>query len=63
MLILAGGKYSPAELMVKSEFLLAPRGDFPTSRRLYEAMAYGAIPVLMADDIFAVGIPFQCFIP
>eukprot|EP00966_Prymnesium_polylepis_P282058 6517851-Prymnesium_polylepis.1 len=48
-----------AAQLLQSEFVLAIRGDTHTSRRLADAMVHGAIPVLVADEIFEMGIPFQ----
>jgi len=44
---------SPAETfaeMQQSTFCLVPRGDTPSSRRFFSAIAAGCIPVLIADD-------------
>ena len=38
------------EGMQRSTFCLAPRGDTPSSRRVFDAVAAGCIPVLIADD-------------
>ncbi len=43
-------------LMQKSRFSLAPRGYAPASFRLYEAMAYGSIPVYISDELI---VPFE----
>ena len=37
--------------MMRSSFCLAPRGDSASSRRLYEAVATGCIPVIIADRL------------
>ena len=41
--------------MRASTFCLAPRGDTASSRRVYEAIAAGCIPVIIADDL---ALPF-----
>ena len=46
-----------------AQFELAPRGDTPSTQRLYDAVQYGAIPIFISDQIFRVGLPFQCFVP
>ena len=38
------------EGMRESTFCLVPRGDTPSSRRVFDAVAAGCIPVLIADD-------------
>ena len=38
------------EGMRQSTFCLVPRGDTPSSRRVFDAVAAGCIPVLIADD-------------
>ena len=43
------------ERMMASTFCLAPRGDTASSRRVYEAIATGCIPVIIADDL---ALPF-----
>ncbi len=42
--------------MLSSVFCLAPRGDTASGRRLYEAIAAGCIPVIIADEL---ELPFQ----
>ena len=43
-----------------SEFCLVPAGDSPTSRRLYDALASGCVPVVLADfERIAPNLPFQ----
>jgi len=47
--------YQPHRLylqrMLTSRFCLAPRGDSASSRRIYEAIAAGCIPVIIADRL------------
>ena len=50
--------------MMGSTFCLAPRGDTASSRRVYEAIATGCIPVIIADDLalpFAKRLRWQDF--
>ena len=42
---------------------LVLRGDSPSSRRLYDGVAAGALTVLVSDETWAVGLPFQCLVP
>uniref|UniRef100_A0A7S4BPF1 Exostosin GT47 domain-containing protein n=1 Tax=Chrysotila carterae TaxID=13221 RepID=A0A7S4BPF1_CHRCT len=56
------GSFGP-NVLSRARFLLCPRGDTPSSNRLVEAFAFGAIPVLLSDRIYQVGLPFQCFVP
>ena len=46
-------------MLLHSEFVLAVRGDTLTSRRLADAVSYGAIPIFVGDEVFEMGIPFQ----
>jgi hypothetical protein len=54
-----------ATLMLQSELVLYPRGDTPSTRRVVDAMEFGAIPVVISDDVSAgtCGLPFQSFVP
>ena len=47
-----------AEGMLSSTFCWVPRGDNPTSRRIFDAIAAGCIPVVVSDDI-ARYLPFR----
>ena len=47
-----------AEGMLSSTFCWIPRGDNPTSRRIFDAVAAGCIPVVVSDDI-ARYLPFR----
>jgi hypothetical protein len=38
------------ELMLQSKFVLSPRGVGPTSRRFYEILAHGRIPIHVSDS-------------
>lgn len=49
--------------IASAKFNLLLRGDSPTSRRLYDGVASGAVPVLVSDLIWALGLPFQCLVP
>jgi len=56
------GHYSPS-LLTRSRFALCLRGDIPSSPRPYDALRYGAIPLLVSDHVWRVGMPFQCWVP
>ena len=47
-----------AEGMSSSTFCWIPRGDNPTSRRIFDAVAAGCVPVVVSDDI-ARYLPFR----
>ena len=49
--------------MGRARFNLVLRGDSPPSRRLYDGIGAGALTVLVSDEIWRVGLPFQCLIP
>lgn len=57
------GSYDIAQVLPTTRFVLCVRGDIATSPRLYDALHYGSIPVLVSDHMRAVGLPFQCFVP
>ena len=42
--------------MARAKFCLVPRGKTPTSRRFFEAVLAGCVPVLLSDD---AAIPFE----
>jgi hypothetical protein len=44
--------------MAESTYCWVPRGDNPTSRRMFDALAAGCIPVVVSDDI-ARYLPFR----
>ena len=49
-------RYSPlgtAQGMLRSNFCLVPKGDTPTSSRLYTAVACGCVPILISNEIKA----------
>ena len=48
--------------ILRAEFCFVPRGDTPTSRRLFDAMLAGCLPVIIADSI-DVSLPFSSNIP
>ena len=50
-------------LMRRSKFNLVLRGDSPSSRRLYDGIAVGALSVLVSDQLWSVGLPFGCLVP
>lgn len=50
-------------LMRRTKFNLVLRGDSPSSRRLFDGLAYGALSVLVSDQIWSVGLPFGCLVP
>lgn len=45
--------------MTSSTFCLVPKGDTPTSRRLFDAIVAGCIPIIVSDEIF---LPFDGFL-
>ena len=51
------------ERMAAARFNLVIRGDSPSSRRLYDGLAVGTLPVLVSDELWSVGLPFQCLVP
>eukprot|EP00935_MAST-01C_sp_MAST-1C-sp1_P001570 g1570.t1 len=46
--------------MGQARFGLFTRGDTPTSVRLYDLLALSVIPIVVADGIEEVGLPFKC---
>lgn len=59
------GRSNPAfkSLMARSRFNLVLRGDSPSSRRLVDGVAAGALSVLVSDQLWSVGLPFGCLVP
>ena len=59
------GRSSPQfrSLMRRARFNLVLRGDSPSSRRLYDGLAVGALSVLVSDELWSVGLPFACLVP
>lgn len=55
-----GSRRAPSyeEGMLASTYCWVPRGDNPTSRRIFDAVAAGCIPVVVSDDI-ARYLPFR----
>jgi len=47
-----------AHRLARSDFALMVRGDSPSSRRLYDALAYGAVPIIISDRLWHVAMPF-----
>ncbi len=54
---LAAEASSYAETLQQSIFALCPSGSGPNSIRLWEALGYGAIPVILADTLALPGDP------
>jgi hypothetical protein len=50
-------------LMARARFNLVLRGDSPSTRRLYDGIAAGALTVFVSDQTWAVGLPFGCLVP
>lgn len=61
--LLCTGQYDLRQVGPQVEFLLDLRGDTPSSRKLYDAIEVGAIPLVVSDMRRIVGLPFQCFVP
>jgi len=57
------GRYSPRNLLLRTRYALALRGDIPSSPRPYDALRFGAIPLIVSDHVWRVGMPFQCWVP
>lgn len=53
---------SYGETILRSQFCMHVAGDTPTSRRLFDAMVAGCIPVVLSDDIWP-HLPFNSTIP
>ena len=51
------------DLMRRSRYNLVLRGDSPSSRRLYDGVAVGAMTVVVSDHLWTVGLPFPCLVP
>ena len=41
--------HSVPYVMSKSKFCIVPRGDTPSSKRFYDAVVYGCVPVIISD--------------
>lgn len=51
-----------AEILVRSKFVLCPRGHGTSSIRLYETMGAGRVPVIISDDwVPPFGLPYDEF--
>lgn len=49
-----------AETMLKSAFCLIPAGDSPSTRRLFDALAAGCVPIIFQDlDHISDNLPFR----
>lgn len=48
--------HKPLPELLNSTFVLVPRGDMPYAYRLIEALAFGAIPVVLSDEYI---LPFS----
>ena len=57
------GRYTAGSFLRRARFSLCLRGDVPSSPRPYEAIRFGAIPVIVSDHLWRIGIPFQCLVP
>ena len=57
------GHFDAIALMRRAEFVLYVRGDTPTTSRLQEALVAGALPIIVSDQLFRVGLAFPCFVP
>jgi Exostosin family len=56
------GRREFLEEMRDSAFVLCPRGLAPASFRLYEAMYFGRVPVILSDELaLAEGVPWEQF--
>merc|ERR1719291_36131 len=42
----------------KAKYWLVPRGDTPSSSRLYDSIHFGAMPIVISDDFEKVGMPY-----
>ena len=64
---LADEKQTYVDLLLKSKFSLCPAGWAPVSFRIYESMALGRCPVIMADNFVPPAGPnwkeFALFLP
>jgi hypothetical protein len=49
-----------AEIMMHAKWCFVPRGDSPNSRRLFDAMIAGCLPVIISDNI---DLPFPDVVP
>ena len=59
------GRSNPAfrSLMARARFNLVLRGDSPSSRRVFDGIAVGALSVVVSDHLWTVGLPFGCLVP
>jgi len=48
-----------AAAMAASKFCLMPRGDTPSSGRIFHAIALGCIPIIVADPWLSMAAPFD----
>ena len=50
-----------AQLLRNATFCVVPRGDTPTTRKLYDALAAGCVPVIVSDPWTAAGSRLRPF--
>ena len=50
-------------LMRHAQFSLVILGDTPSTSRMYDAISAGTVPVIVSDEIWAVGLPFPTIVP
>lgn len=57
---MASRKSEYEDALASSEFILCPRGVGPSTLRIFEALASGRTPVILADDLqLPAGIPWE----
>ena len=53
------GSYKPSVLK-RAQLALIVRGDTPPTSKLYDAVRYGSVPLLINDAAYEAALPFQC---